>query len=91
MPQCAMCFQHKQELITIHPDLPPLVCKACGYKVNAVVGFMEYHGLCMVYRDQQLGLPKLFEAEMRLEAPVLKSEGKATDLNLSRPTDKKKR
>lgn len=47
--RCDMCFQDKSGLMPIIPGCKAVVCKACGYKVNQVSGFLEYHGISLRY------------------------------------------
>lgn len=38
---CMRCFRRK-DTVEIYSDVR--VCKACKYEIDAVVGFLEYHG-----------------------------------------------
>jgi hypothetical protein len=44
MAKCHMCFQDKQGLTPIAPKSEVVVCKSCGYKLQQVTGFFEFHG-----------------------------------------------
>lgn len=48
--QCSMCFQYKDTLVKPLPRSPVSVCKACNYKISAVLGFLEYHGASVIYQ-----------------------------------------
>lgn len=56
--RCDMCFQDKAGLIPVVPRANAMVCKACGYKVKQVIGFLEYHDCTISYQaklaDQSL-------------------------------------
>lgn len=50
--QCDMCFQHKETLIPVIPGMPTVICKACSFKVNQVIGFLEYHKAQISYQPE---------------------------------------
>ncbi len=47
--RCDMCFQDKSALAEVMPGCPAVVCKACRYKIQQVVGFLEYHEISLQY------------------------------------------
>lgn len=50
--QCDFCFQFKDPLIAVLPSMPTRVCKACGYKIQQVIGFLQYHKGTFTYQPQ---------------------------------------
>lgn len=50
--RCDMCFQDKAQLAPVIPHAKVEVCKACGYKANQVIGFLEYHGVKLSYQEE---------------------------------------
>lgn len=87
MPQCTMCFQYKDNLVPVHPEIPAEVCRACAYKVSAVTGFLEFQGLKMVMSRQ---LKLNFEGEKPPEAPESIYDGEITDLKVEDSKGRKK-
>jgi len=53
MPKrCDFCFQAKESLVPILPKVDVLVCKACSYKLQSVIGFLEYHQIRLIYQGE---------------------------------------
>jgi len=52
MKQCDFCFRHKEQLAPPYPKIPAVVCKACAYKVEQVIGFLEHYGGVITYQAQ---------------------------------------
>lgn len=50
--RCDMCFQEKSVLVPVLPSMPAMVCKACSYKVQQVLGFIVYHGGVLTYQQE---------------------------------------
>lgn len=50
--QCCMCFQRKDTQSAVITGAPVTVCRSCNYKINSVVGFLEYHGIRLVYQPE---------------------------------------
>jgi len=50
--QCDFCFQFKDPLVPVLPNMPTRVCKACAYKIQQVTGFLQYHNAVMTYQPQ---------------------------------------
>ncbi len=48
--RCDMCFQDKAGLSPVLPGMPTVVCKACAFKVNQVLGFIAYCGGTVSYQ-----------------------------------------
>jgi len=48
--QCDFCFQFKDPLVPVLPKMPTLVCKACGYKIQQTIGFLQYHHATISYQ-----------------------------------------
>ena len=46
---CHMCFKHA-EIAPILPNSQAKVCRACAYKANQVIGFMEFYGCKVIYQ-----------------------------------------
>jgi len=44
MKQCQMCFKTTDSLRPAEKNCPAQVCKACGYKIDQVTGFLRYYG-----------------------------------------------
>jgi len=44
MKQCQMCFKTTDSLRPAEKNCPANVCKACGYKIDQVTGFLRYYG-----------------------------------------------
>lgn len=65
--QCMLCFKYTDTLQPVVKGAHAQVCKACGYKVNQVVGFLEYHKVTITYQ------PDLFETP-----PTPPTPGKTT-------------
>jgi len=42
--QCQMCFKSTDILRPAEKNCPANVCKACGYKIDQVTGFLRYYG-----------------------------------------------
>jgi hypothetical protein len=42
--QCQMCFKSTDNLRPAEKNCPANVCKACGYKIDQVTGFLRYYG-----------------------------------------------
>lgn len=42
--QCQMCFKTTDSLRPAEKNCPAQVCKACGYKIDQVTGFLRYYG-----------------------------------------------
>ena len=57
--QCDMCFQFKEQLQPVLAKAEARVCKSCGYKVNQVVGFLEYHNMSVSYQPKLIKDPPL--------------------------------
>lgn len=49
--RCDMCFQEKSTLQPVVPSSGISVCKACFYKCQSVIGFLEFHGVRVVYQQ----------------------------------------
>lgn len=47
--RCDMCFNIKNPLVPVIGKADVRVCKACSYKANQVIGFLEYHGIKLQY------------------------------------------
>jgi len=47
-----MCFQDKAGLSPVLPGMPTVVCKACAFKVNQVLGFIAYCGGTISYQPE---------------------------------------
>ncbi len=45
MARCDFCFQAKALLEQPVPKIKARVCKACNYKIQQVVGFLEHSGV----------------------------------------------
>lgn len=74
--QCPMCFQFKDPLFPILPKAPTVVCKACSYKIQAVIGFLMYHGIKLSYQpamDEQSPEATLTPAQ-EFEASLVEPE-----------------
>ncbi|MBA7555238.1 hypothetical protein ES705_47894 [subsurface metagenome] len=52
--RCSMCFQTKDTLNPILSGAKVNVCKACAYKISAVTGFLEFHGIKLSYQPELL-------------------------------------
>lgn len=50
--QCDFCFQFKDPLVPVIPKANVRVCKACSYKVQAVIGFLTYHKMTLEYQPE---------------------------------------
>ncbi len=50
--RCDMCFQDKAGLSSVLPGMPTVVCKACAFKVNQVLGFIAYYGGTISYQPE---------------------------------------
>ena len=48
--RCDMCFQIKDNLQMVLPNMPAKVCKACNYKIGQVTSFLEYHQAQLSYQ-----------------------------------------
>ena len=55
--RCCMCFQPKNPLVEVVKGMPALVCKACGFKIVSVMGFLEYHGAVIAYQRELFDTP----------------------------------
>lgn len=44
MAQCGFCFRNKTPLQPPIPGISVVVCKACLYQIDRVLGFLQYHG-----------------------------------------------
>jgi len=53
--QCQMCFKTTDSLRPAEKNCPAQVCKACGYKIDQVTGFLRYYGGQFEYQ------PTIFE------------------------------
>ncbi|MBA7711234.1 hypothetical protein ES703_120189 [subsurface metagenome] len=56
--QCSMCFQFKDTLVPVVEKLPVLVCKACAFKANAVIGFLMFHKVDISYQPDVFETPQ---------------------------------
>lgn len=73
--QCDMCFQHKETLVPVLPKMPTMICKACSYKVNQVIGFLEYHNGIFTYQPElSLKTPQT-PLKLLKEGPTVKDKG----------------
>jgi len=50
--QCDFCFQFKDPLVSVLPNMPTKVCKACAYKIQQVTGFLMYHNASLTYQPE---------------------------------------
>ncbi|KKL44549.1 hypothetical protein LCGC14_2364590, partial [marine sediment metagenome] len=44
MANCGRCFRPKPDLKPYRETVTDEICKSCTYDLEAVVGFLEYHG-----------------------------------------------
>jgi len=52
MARCDFCFQAKSLLEPPVPRLTVRVCKACNYKIQQVIGFLEHSGAGIYVQPQ---------------------------------------
>lgn len=56
--RCDFCFQEKTPLMPVLPKVNVEVCKACSYKLQQVIGFLEYNRIHLVYQGDMEISPK---------------------------------
>lgn len=76
--QCDFCFQFKDPLLSILPKANVRVCKACNYKVQAVIGFLNYHRMTLEYKPGLEPSPSATQSEEALKAGAPKRRGKGS-------------
>lgn len=55
--QCQMCFKSTDNLRPAEKNCPANVCKACGYKIDQVTGFLRYYGGQFQFQPDFFELP----------------------------------
>lgn len=50
--QCQMCFKTTDTLRPAEKNSPASVCKACGYKIDQVTGFLRYYGGQFIFQPE---------------------------------------
>jgi len=48
MALCDFCFRDKSPLQPVYPRATANVCKACGYQIERVIGFLRHSGISLV-------------------------------------------
>ena len=48
-PRCTRCFKAK-ELVPPAVGLPEMVCKACSYEIDQVIGYLEFIGASIQFQ-----------------------------------------
>ena len=57
MKQCQMCFKSTDNLRPAEKNCPANVCKACGYKIDQVTGFLRYYGGQFHFQPELFEIP----------------------------------
>ena len=61
MALCDFCFRDKTPLQPVYPRATANVCKACGYQIERVIGFLRHSGIALVAQtelSERKGPPK---------------------------------
>lgn len=49
---CDFCFRDKTPLQPVYPRATANVCKACGYQIERVIGFLRHSGIALVAQSE---------------------------------------
>jgi len=52
MALCDFCFRDKSPLQPVYPRATANVCKACGYQIERVIGFLRHSGIALIAQGE---------------------------------------
>ncbi len=61
MANCGRCFRPKPDLKPYRETVTDEICKSCTYDLEAVVGFLEYHGWTILPPGEIVEIAKAVE------------------------------
>ena len=80
MANCGRCFRPKPDLKPYRETITDEICKSCTYDLEAVVGFLEYHGWTILPPGE------IVEIAKAVEERVIR-EGMQSELTPPPPTE----
>ncbi|KKL44547.1 hypothetical protein LCGC14_2364570 [marine sediment metagenome] len=80
MANCGRCFRPKPDLKPYRETVTDEICKSCTYDLEAVVGFLEYHGWTILPPGE------IVEIAKSIEERVIR-DGMQSELTPPPPTD----
>ena len=92
MANCGRCFRPKPDLKPYRETVTDEICKSCTYDLEAVVGFLEYHGWTILPPGEIVEIAKAVEERMiregmqsELTPPPPNPDGPEQDPDFSNP------